>query len=199
MENKNNIATKVIALGGLGEVGKNMYIVEHNDEILIIDAGVMFPEDNLLGVDYVIQDISYLKKNADKIKGLFITHGHEDHIGGIPFLLQAINIPVIYTPKIAKDLIEKKLVERNIKYENYQIITPDFNVKTKYFDISFISLYAILNLSIIFPFSTLTAPISIILSLFALKPVVSKSKTTYLSFKCWPLGLTIISFKSSTR
>ena len=139
MENKNNIATKVIALGGLGEVGKNMYIVEHNDEILIIDAGVMFPEDNLLGVDYVIQDVTYLKKNANKIKGLFITHGHEDHIGGIPFLLQAINIPVIYTPKIAKDLIEKKLVERNIKYDNYQIITPDFNVKTKYFDISFIN------------------------------------------------------------
>ena len=139
MENKNNIATKVIALGGLGEVGKNMYVVEHKDELLIIDAGVMFPEDNLLGVDYVIQDITYLKKNADKIKGLFITHGHEDHIGGIPFLLQAINIPVIYTPKIAKDLIEKKLVERNIKYENYQIITPEFNVKTKYFDISFIN------------------------------------------------------------
>ena len=136
---KNNIPTRVIALGGLGEVGKNMYIVEHNDEILVIDAGVMFPEDNLLGVDYVIQDITYLKKNADKIKGLFITHGHEDHIGGIPFLLQAVKIPVIYTPKIAKDLIEKKLVERNIKYDNYQIITPDFNVKSKYFDVSFVN------------------------------------------------------------
>ncbi len=139
MENKNIIATKVIALGGLGEVGKNMYIVEHDDEMLVIDAGVMFPEDNLLGVDYVIQDISYLKKNINKIKGLFITHGHEDHIGGIPFLLQAINIPIIYTPKIAKDLIEKKLVERNIKYENYEIITPNLNVKTKHFDISFIN------------------------------------------------------------
>ena len=136
---KNNIPTRVIALGGLGEVGKNMYIVEHNDEILVIDAGVMFPEDNLLGVDYVIQDITYLKKNADKIKGLFITHGHEDHIGGITFLLQAVKIPVIYTPKIAKDLIEKKLVERNIKYDNYEIITPDFNVKTKYFDVSFVN------------------------------------------------------------
>ena len=138
MENK-TIATKVVALGGLGEVGKNMYIIEHNDELLIIDAGVMFPEDNLLGVDYVIQDITYLKKNIDKIKGLFITHGHEDHIGGIPFLLQAIDIPIIYTPKIAKDLIEKKLVERNINYNNFEIITTDLNVKTKYFDISFIN------------------------------------------------------------
>ncbi len=138
MENK-TIATKVVALGGLGEVGKNMYIIEHNDELLIIDAGVMFPEDNLLGVDYVIQDITYLKKNVDKIKGLFITHGHEDHIGGIPFLLQAIDIPIIYTPKIAKDLIEKKLVERNINYNNFEIITTDLNVKTKYFDISFIN------------------------------------------------------------
>ena len=139
MENKNNIATKVIALGGLGEVGKNMYIVEHNDEIIIIDAGVMFPEDNLLGVDYVIQDFSYLKKNINKIKALFITHGHEDHIGGIPFLLQAIDIPIIYTPKIAKDLIDKKLIERNIKYDKYEIITSDLNVKFKYFDISFIN------------------------------------------------------------
>ena len=138
MENK-TIATKVVALGGLGEVGKNMYIIEHNDELLIIDAGVMFPEDNLLVLNYVIQNTTYLKKNVNKIKGLFITHGHEDHIGGIPFLLQAINIPVIYTPKIAKDLIEKKLVERNINYNNFEIITTDLNVKTKYFDISFIN------------------------------------------------------------
>ncbi len=136
---ENNIATKVVALGGLGEVGKNMYIIEHNEEIIIIDAGVMFPEEGLLGVDYVIQDITYLKKNADKIKALFITHGHEDHIGGIPFLLQAIHVPKIYAPKIAKDLITKKLEERNIKYEDYEVITPDLEVKTKYFKVEFVN------------------------------------------------------------
>ena len=137
--NTNKIATQVVALGGMGEVGKNMYVISHDDELIIIDAGVMFPEDNLLGVDYVIQDITYLKKNEDRIKGLFITHGHEDHIGGIPFLLQAIKIPVIYTPKIAKDLIAKKLEERNIKFDNYEIITPDLVFKSKHFTINFIN------------------------------------------------------------
>ncbi len=137
--NTEKIATQIVALGGMGEVGKNMYVVAHDDEILIMDAGVMFPEDNLLGVDYVIQDVTYLKKNEDKIKGLFITHGHEDHIGGIPFLLQSVKIPVIYTPKIAKDLIEKKLEERNIKFDNYEVITPELVFKSKHFEINFIN------------------------------------------------------------
>ena len=130
--------TSIVALGGLGEVGKNMYVITHNEEIIIIDAGVMFPEDDLLGIDYVIQDITYLKQNEDKIKGLVITHGHEDHIGGISFLLNSIKIPKIYTSKIAADLIEKKLADRNMKYDNIEIVTEESIIKTKYFLIEFI-------------------------------------------------------------
>lgn len=134
----NEDATYIVALGGLGEVGKNMYAFTHKDEIYIIDAGVMFPESDLLGVDYVIQDTTYLKQNEDKIKGLIITHGHEDHIGGISFLLQSVNIPMIYAPKIAVDLINKKLVDRNIGYKNIEVINEDSIIKSKYFNIEFV-------------------------------------------------------------
>ncbi len=136
--NNNNETTSIVALGGLGEVGKNMYVVTHNNEILIIDAGVMFPEDDLLGIDYVIQDVTYLKQNEDKIKGLIITHGHEDHIGGISFLLNSVNIPKIYTSKIAADLIIKKLNDRNVNYDNLEIVTEETVIKTKYFTVEFV-------------------------------------------------------------
>ncbi|MDD4035759.1 MAG: ribonuclease J [Bacilli bacterium] len=129
--------TKVFALGGLGEVGKNMYCVMHDDEIIIIDAGVAFPEDELLGIDYVIPDFSFLKSNQDKIKALVITHGHEDHIGGIPFLLQTVKIPVIYATKQATGLIKKKLEERNIKYKNFQIYDDKTKIKYKYLGMEF--------------------------------------------------------------
>ena len=134
----NNDETIITALGGLGEIGKNMYAFIHNNEIFIIDAGVMFPEDELLGIDYVIQDTTFLKENEYKIKGLIITHGHEDHIGGIPFLLQSVNIPKIYAPKIAIDLINKKLEERNMPYKDFVTVDNDLVIKSKYFNIEFV-------------------------------------------------------------
>lgn len=138
MKNKQGV-TSIIALGGLGEVGKNMYVFSHESELFIIDAGVMFPENELLGIDYVIQDVTYLKQNQNRIKGLIITHGHEDHIGGISFLLQNVEIPVIYASKIATDLINKKLIDRNINYKNIEVINSDSKIKSKYFDIEFIA------------------------------------------------------------
>lgn len=129
--------TKIIPLGGLGEVGKNMYVVMHNTEIIVVDSGVMFPDDELLGIDYVIPDYTFLKENENKIKALVITHGHEDHIGSIPFLLQTVNIPKIYAPANAKELIDKKLDEKNIKYKNLIIYDENTVIKTKYFNIEF--------------------------------------------------------------
>ena len=132
---KENV-TKVFALGGLGEVGKNMYCVMHENELIIIDAGVIFPDD-MVGVDYIIPDFTFLKKNEKKIKALFITHGHEDHIGAIPFLLQNIQIPAIYAPNQAVGLIKSKLEERNIQYKNLFVYNEQTRAKFKHMMIEF--------------------------------------------------------------
>lgn len=133
METQKMNDTRIIVLGGLGEVGKNMYCVMHNDAIVIIDAGVSFPEGELMGVDYVLPDFTFLKENEDKIQALLITHGHEDHIGGVPFLLQSVNIPAIYAPNHAKELIAVKLQDKNIRYDN--LYGYDDKTKLKFKDI----------------------------------------------------------------
>ncbi len=134
---KDQIETKIIILGGLGEVGKNMYCVMHGDEIVIIDAGICFPEGGLLGIDYILPDFTFLKQNQEKIKALIITHGHEDHIGGIPFLLQNVEIPAIYAANQAKELIALKLEDRNIRYDNLYTYDDQTILKFKNIEIEF--------------------------------------------------------------
>ena len=140
MENstkKLSSSVQIYALGGLGEVGKNMYCIENDNSLIIIDAGILFPEEDYPGVDYVIPDYTHLKEQQAKIKALFITHGHEDHIGAIPFLLMQVNIPIIYAPKLAAALIRTKLEEHKLKnavkiieYSDDNIVhTGDFTVE----------------------------------------------------------------------
>ncbi len=111
--NKDDI--KIVMLGGMGEVGKNSYVLEILGDIFLIDYGVLFPSEEFVGVDYILPNFTYLKENEHRIKGFFITHGHEDHIGGLPFLLKKINIKQIYAPKMSRFLIEKKLKEHNLE------------------------------------------------------------------------------------
>ena len=113
MKSENNKGVKIIPLGGLEQIGMNITAFEYEDSIIVVDCGLSFPDDEMLGIDLVIPDVTYLKENASKVKGLVITHGHEDHIGAIPYVLKELNIP-IYATKLTMGIIEHKLKEHNL-------------------------------------------------------------------------------------
>ncbi|MGB4313182.1 MAG: ribonuclease J [Natronincolaceae bacterium] len=128
---------KIIPLGGLSEIGRNMTAFEYKDEILIIDCGLSFPEDDMLGIDIVIPDITYLVKNKERIKGIVLTHGHEDHIGALPYVLKKLNVPV-YGTRLTLGLVEIKLKEHKLDMVHLQRVEPGQTIKLGEFNIEFI-------------------------------------------------------------
>ena len=113
LKKNNGSKLKIIPLGGLEQIGMNITVFEYEDSIIVVDCGLAFPEDDMLGIDLVIPDVTYLKENIDKVKGFVITHGHEDHIGALPYILKEVNVPV-YATKLTIGLIENKLKEHNL-------------------------------------------------------------------------------------
>ena len=129
---------KIIPLGGLGEIGLNMMVFEYDDSAFVIDAGLMFPEDYMLGVDYVIPDMSYIRQNRHKILGIVLTHAHEDHIGALPYFLKEINAPIFGTP-FTMGVVGNKLEEQNIILPDLMHeIMPRERLQLGVFDIEFI-------------------------------------------------------------
>jgi len=144
LNNNNNYKSKVknkiriIPLGGLGEIGKNITAIEYKDEIVVIDCGISFPDADMYGVDLVIPDVTYLLENRDKVKGIFLTHGHEDHIGALPYILKQINIPV-YGTRLTLGLVEAKLQEHGILADcTLNVVKPGDIVKLEKLSVEFI-------------------------------------------------------------
>lgn len=128
---------KIIPLGGVGEIGKNMTVIEYNRDIVVVDCGLSFPDEDMLGIDLVIPDMEYLEKNADRIRGFLITHGHEDHIGALPYALRQFNVPV-YGSKLTIALIQHKLDEARIKGTQLNCVMPGDTVSLGCFKVEFI-------------------------------------------------------------
>ncbi len=128
---------KVIPLGGLGEIGKNMLVLEYDRDIIVIDAGLMFPEEEMLGIDIVIPDMTYLVENKDRVRGIFVTHGHEDHIGAMSYLLQQVSAPV-YSTRLTEGLIRVKLKENKaLLGAKLNVVTPGGEVQAGRFRVEF--------------------------------------------------------------
>lgn len=139
MRKKKNAVMKLIPLGGMGEIGKNMTLLEYGEDILIIDCGIAFPDDDMPGIDVVIPDMTYLEENAQKIRGILITHGHEDHIGAVPYALKKFNVPV-YGMDLSIALIEHKLEEMKVKQAQLHVVKPGDTVELGCFKAEFIKI-----------------------------------------------------------
>lgn len=128
---------QIIPLGGLGEIGKNMTVIRYDDEMILIDAGLMFPDEDMLGIDLVIPDITYLLENQDKLKAIFLTHGHEDHIGALPYVLRQLSVPV-YGTRLTLGILEGRLQENGVDSGNLKAISAGESVNAGCFNVGFI-------------------------------------------------------------
>ena len=132
-------ALRVIPLGGLGEIGRNMMLYEYGEDMIAVDVGLMFPEEEMLGVDLVIPEISYVMRDPTRLKAVFLTHGHEDHIGALPFLLREVNVPVFCT-RLTRGLVDVKLKEHHLQDETHiNIVEPGDAVEVGAFTVEFFS------------------------------------------------------------